>query len=197
MESNQRENEDYQNRILPGVSRTFAFTIPQLPQGLRSTVTNAYLLCRIADTIEDDVGLKVDQKTKFLKEFQAVVEGHACAKELSNALSPLLSPQTLSAEHDLINNMAKVIEHTHGFNTTQQTALQQCIKKMTTGMHQFERNRNLAGLKTLNDLNDYCYYVAGVVGELLTELFCDYSPLIKQHQPAMMSLAVSFGQGLR
>jgi len=34
--------------LLAGVSSPFALTIPQLPDGLRETVTNAYLLCRIA-----------------------------------------------------------------------------------------------------------------------------------------------------
>jgi farnesyl-diphosphate farnesyltransferase len=44
-----------QDQLLPGVSRTFALTIPQLPDALRPVVTNAYLLCRTADTIEDEV----------------------------------------------------------------------------------------------------------------------------------------------
>ena len=47
-------DEAYQEHALPGVSRTFALTIPELPGDLRRVVTNAYLLCRIADTIEDD-----------------------------------------------------------------------------------------------------------------------------------------------
>ena len=59
-------SEDYQNKILTGVSRTFAFTIPQLPDGLRSHITNAYLLCRIADTIEDDADLSAEQKNLYL-----------------------------------------------------------------------------------------------------------------------------------
>ena len=46
-------DEVYQDQILPHVSRTFALTIPQLPADLRTAVTCAYLLCRIADTIED------------------------------------------------------------------------------------------------------------------------------------------------
>ena len=45
----------YQESILPLVSRTFALTIPELPQPLSGVVTTAYLLCRIADTIEDGV----------------------------------------------------------------------------------------------------------------------------------------------
>ena len=44
----------YQSEALPGVSRTFALTIPQLPEPLRHAVGNNYLLCRIADTIEDE-----------------------------------------------------------------------------------------------------------------------------------------------
>ena len=44
----------FQAHILPGVSRTFALTIPVLPQRLAEVMTNAYLLCRLADTIETD-----------------------------------------------------------------------------------------------------------------------------------------------
>src|SRR5690606_37444391 len=47
----------YQESALIGVSRSFAFTIPELPQALRPAVINAYLLCRIADTIEDHATL--------------------------------------------------------------------------------------------------------------------------------------------
>jgi len=48
------DNLRYQSDILERVSRTFALTIPQLPFDLSKVVANAYLLCRIADTIEDD-----------------------------------------------------------------------------------------------------------------------------------------------
>ena len=43
---------EYQSGILPGASRTFALTIPVLPDALAVVMTNAYLLCRIADTID-------------------------------------------------------------------------------------------------------------------------------------------------
>ena len=48
------EDAAYQDEILQYVSRTFALTIPQLPESLCKVVSNAYLLCRIADTIEDE-----------------------------------------------------------------------------------------------------------------------------------------------
>src|SRR5205823_2905984 len=50
-------DDDFQSAMLEGVSRTFALTIPQLPSGLSRVVSNAYLLCRIVDTIEDEPSL--------------------------------------------------------------------------------------------------------------------------------------------
>ena len=49
---------------------------------------------------------------------------------------------------------------------------------MCDGMHQFQWIASLRGLARMRDLDEYCYYVAGVVGEMLTELFCAYSPAI-------------------
>ena len=58
----QLSDDDFQSFLLEGVSRTFALTIPQLPEKLYSAVANAYLLCRIVDTIEDEVSLSAAQK---------------------------------------------------------------------------------------------------------------------------------------
>ncbi|MGI9214500.1 MAG: squalene/phytoene synthase family protein, partial [Gammaproteobacteria bacterium] len=42
----------FQSDILNKVSRSFALTIPQLPENLILPVGNCYLWCRIIDTIE-------------------------------------------------------------------------------------------------------------------------------------------------
>ena len=65
----------YQDAILPKVSRTFALTIPQLPPALRRAVTNAYLLCRIADTIEDEPTLSAEDKRRYEEAFVDTVTG--------------------------------------------------------------------------------------------------------------------------
>jgi farnesyl-diphosphate farnesyltransferase len=64
-------------------------------------------------------------------------------------------------------------------------------------MPQFQLNASVRGLAASGDLDDYCYYVAGVVGEMLTELFCEYSAVMGQRRAAMGALAVSFAQGLQ
>ncbi len=72
-------------------------------------------------------------------------------------------------------------------------------------MHRFQQaaaaegclQGGIHGLATQREMDDYCYYVAGVVGEMLTELFCDFDPAIAARREQMLRLAVSFGQALQ
>jgi len=188
---------DFEERILQHVSRSFALTIPQLPRPLRSPVTNAYLLCRIIDTIEDDENLSLDQRRFFLQQFIQILEGQSSAGEFGDSLVPLLSGRTLPEEKELIENAPSVIRTTRTFNETQQTAIKRCAAIMAQGMLGFQENKSPQGLKDLSHLDRYCYHVAGAVGEMLTELFCDFSPDISKNREKLMALASSFGQGLQ
>ena len=187
----------YQNEILQGVSRTFALTIPQLPEKLRCVVGNAYLLCRIADTVEDEATLTTKQKCYFADQFIQVVEGVETAETFANELFPLLSDQTLEAERDLVRNTDRVIRITQNYNDTQKKALARCVRIMVKGMADYQEKETLTGLPDQAAMDDYCYYVAGVVGEMLAQLFCDYSEEINRHHDELMDLSVSFGQGLQ
>jgi farnesyl-diphosphate farnesyltransferase len=190
-------DEVYQDRILPHVSRTFALTIPQLPAALRTAVTSAYLLCRIADTIEDEPVLSADATLVLLQRFVGVLYGTEDAALLARELAPQLSGQTLPAERDLALNLGRVVRVAARLEEPQRFAIQRCVEVMCSGMHQFQRTASLRGLPRSSDLDDYCYYVAGVVGQMLTELFCDYSVTAAQHRSALDELAVSFAQGLQ
>ncbi len=190
-------DESYQSYILQGVSRTFALTIPQLPPKLCKVVSNGYLLCRIADTIEDEPALTPTQKNQFSQQFIQVVAGETQAEEFGQHLYPLLSHATIPAEKELILNTPRVIQLTHSFTFPQRAALHRCVRIMAEGMAEFQQHSSLAGLKDLTEMNRYCYYVAGVVGEMLTDLFCDYSPQIAAQGERLQNLSLSFGQGLQ
>lgn len=192
-------NDDlaYQTEALQGVSRTFALTIPQLPGGLCDVVGNAYLLCRITDTIEDEPALSAKQKREFSERFAEIVAGRQEPDSFARDLGELLSSSTTESEHDLIAHTAQVIRITRGFNDTQRNALERCVKIMSRGMAEFQQRATVGGLNDLPDLDQYCYYVAGVVGEMLTELFCDYSEKINERREELLALSVSFGQGLQ
>jgi farnesyl-diphosphate farnesyltransferase len=190
-------DESYQDQILPKVSRTFALTIPQLPPALRGPVTSAYLLCRIADTIEDEPALSPSETLAYLQRFKAVVSASTDPSQLANELSRRLSNQTLDAERELVRNMDRVLRVTARLDPAGRSAIGRCVRLMCDGMPQYQLSASLQGLPSANDLDDYCYYVAGVVGEMLVELFCGYSSHIAQHREALYELATSFAQGLQ
>jgi farnesyl-diphosphate farnesyltransferase len=190
-------DEAYQDQVLPLVSRTFALTIPQLPPDLSRSVTNAYLLCRVADTIEDEPQIAPPDTLLYMERFSDAVAGVADAAQLGTELAQKLSQWTLAAERELILNLARVIRVTRALPLRQQAAIRRCVDTMCHGMHQFQRTASVRGLDTVEDLDSYCYYVAGVVGEMLTELFCSHSPDIEQQRLVLSRLAPSFAQGLQ
>jgi farnesyl-diphosphate farnesyltransferase len=190
-------DEVYQDEILPHVSRTFALTIPQLPSGLCTAVTTAYLLCRIADTIEDEPALSPPETLGFLQRFSAVLSGQGDAKLLARDIEQRLSDRTLPTERDLVSNMERVLGVMSRLNEPQRAAIRRCVQLMCSGMPRFQFSASLKGLAHSTDLDDYCYYVAGVVGEMLTDLFCDYSPEIARRRAELSAIAASFAQGLQ
>ena len=191
------DSSSFQAHLLKGVSRTFALTIPQLPGALRDTVTNAYLLCRIADTIEDDPRLEPAEKDRFHSAFLEAVETGRGDADFARELHPRLAPGTPAAEIELIRECPTVLRVTHGLEPRQRTAILRCVSIMSSGMGEFERSRSNRGLDDVAGLERYCYYVAGVVGEMLTDLFCDYSTEIERNRPLLDATAVSFGLGLQ
>ena len=189
--------DEFQAILLEGVSRTFALTIPQLPKGLYEAVANAYLLCRIVDTVEDEVSLNAAQKKHFCDRFIEVVRTGKEADSFSQDLAPLLSEQTIPAEHILVQLTPRVIDITHSFAPEQVAALLGCVETMAKGMPAYQDMDLQGGLATMKDMDEYCYYVAGCVGEMLAKLFCHYSPEINQHSEQLLALSTSFGQGLQ
>jgi farnesyl-diphosphate farnesyltransferase len=190
-------DEIYQAQILTRVSRTFALTIPQLPPALSNVVSNGYLLCRIADTIEDESYLTPQVKKYFTHEFIKVITGESDAQIFSKNLHSQLSSSTSNSEKELILNTPRITRLTHSFSPQQQQTLYHCVRIMAKGMAEYQQRSSLAGLKDLTELDQYCYYVAGVVGEMLTQLFCHYSPQIAEKHHQLQTLATSFGQALQ
>lgn len=187
----------YQEAMLPRVSRTFALTIPQLPMPLRTIVTNAYMLCRIADTIEDEPALSAQDKANAHARFLAVLRGEADARAFSAELAPRFSPATSRDEAQLVADTDKVTGFTRSLATREQEILCRCVTIMCHGMSAYQRNASLTGLRDLPDCDRYCYYVAGVVGEMLTELFTLHAPQARARREELMALAPSFGEGLQ
>ncbi|WP_293369706.1 squalene/phytoene synthase family protein [Nevskia sp.] len=187
----------FQAHILPGVSRTFALTIPQLPQPLGSVVSNAYLLCRIADTIEDEPALGSDDKVRLTEAFADLVGGRGSVQAFVDELAPKLSSATSPTELELVRSTQLVLTMTSSFDPVARLAIERCVRIMCRGMHRYSLQAGPQGLRDLNELGNYCYYVAGVVGEMLRDLFCAYAPETARRRDDLARYAVAFGQGLQ
>jgi farnesyl-diphosphate farnesyltransferase len=191
------EEERFQDAMLVGVSRTFALTIPQLPEPVRRTVTNAYLLCRIADTIEDDPGVTTEDKQMFHGWLVELLSGRDDAAAFVQELSSRVTRESSPEERDLVRHTERVISMTRRLDVNARAILQHRVAVMCRGMPVFQRHPPRNGLRNLAVMDQYCYYVAGVVGQMLTELFCDYSEQIRAVREGLFELSASFGQGLQ
>jgi len=192
----QQHARRFTRSALTGVSRTFALTIPQLPEPLRQVVTTAYLLCRIADTIEDEPGLDRDAKRELHAQLRRLMEEPSAARAFATKASRHLSAATPAAERELVGRAEDVLLSCQSFDPADRESIAVCLSKMCHGMQIYEA-RDTLGLDDLADLDSYCYYVAGVVGEMLTELFCNHDPATARNRVHMQHLAASFGQGLQ
>ena len=189
--------------MLGKVSRTFALNIQVLPAGLRRQVLLAYLFCRMADTLEDDADLPADEKMDLLESFRALFPPGPEAEHRLEDFTRRLPPQWGSSgrwDHLLVFHCRWIYPQLREFSGPVIRVISDCVREMGGGMSSFTaRFRGGSTLiRTLQDLDEYCYYVAGTVGLMLCELFALHSPLIgKQRAQALKDLSVSFGLGLQ
>jgi farnesyl-diphosphate farnesyltransferase len=185
--------------MLPLVSRTFAACIKLLPDGLDHAVLIAYLLCRIADTVEDTADLPLADKERLLADFRRCLENNDSAGSLNVAFAAARTDdERLAREAD------RTLREFRRLSDAQQNAIRPWVQEMCDGMAEFARHHArakpgaLEALGDVRDLDRYCYYVAGTVGHLLTELFkLHHHRVTKRHYQKLKALSTSFGLGLQ
>jgi farnesyl-diphosphate farnesyltransferase len=200
--------------LLPTVSRTFALSIRVLPGGLRHPVTVAYLLCRIADVLEDATRIDPRERIDGLESLaRALADPAADAARLACALNdaaalPLADPQGMR----LFREREVIFRAFVGLPGPERRIISQWIQAMALGMSSFvgrelkraaEAPSHPTGrvrhvLETAEELRSYAYYVAGTVGHLLTELFTLHLGADGRGRgERLRRLAVPFGLGLQ
>ena len=188
--------------MLVKTSRTFALNIQVLPLGLRRQVLLSYLFCRMADTLEDDTELAQDQKIQLLHSFKNIFSSQTdWESRVARFLADLPTEWTHSTsrwDRLLVVQSATIFPQLFEFSESVVAAISNCICEMCDGMIEFTVRANAILILSIEDLDKYCYYVAGTVGNLLSQLFVIHSPLISQKKAKQLNaLSVSFGLGLQ
>ena len=186
--------------MLPLVSRTFALCIRFLPEPLETSVEIAYLLCRVADTIEDAPRLSPPEKRALLIRFRdALSEDAPDLAPLARAFEGSDLP-----DEQLATRADAVLREFHRLPSSDQQSILPWVREMCDGMADFADVAGAEGPEGLRSLPDeaaldrYCYYVAGTVGHLLTGLFqLRFSAEDGARAVALDQLATSFGLGLQ
>ncbi len=193
------EDRDFCRKMLPRVSRTFAICIRLLPRRIEHPVLVSYLLCRVADTVEDTTLLDPTDKRRLLTHFSD------CLADDGPDAAPLrVAFETYTGDDELLAKESDtVLREFRRLPPAQRSAVRPWIEEMCKGMAEFTRDsphesvQSSDSIRTIQDLERYCYYVAGTVGHLLTELFGQHSSINSRRYATMKSLATSFGLGLQ
>lgn len=182
--------------ILPRVSRTFAAGIKLLPPRLEPPVRIGYLLCRIADTIEDDLVLTPQRKAALLDGFVACFD----EAELADRFGETIGELTSSRDYlELVGSTGNVFLMWRTLDASSRAILRRWIEEMVRGMRRFvlEHPHGIR-IASVEEFHDYCYYVAGTVGHLLTELWREHSSLIgARTYDRLLGDCEAFGEALQ
>ena len=181
-----RPPEFYQ-RHLDAVSRTFALCIPRLDAPFRDRVALSYLLLRVLDTVEDapfsDRLLQQRQFNsfrQFLHERPTRAQVEAFRSNFPGGLS--------EGERALLADTEVFLEDAHDLPPAAREVVFGGIGRMAQGMAAYARRSVPLRLLDVEDVCRYCCFVAGLVGELLTQLWA-----LGGGAPPRMLFAYRFG----
>ncbi len=187
--------------LLLKTSRTFAVAIPLLPEPTCAAVRLAYLLFRIADTFEDAAGFVRADRLAALADFDRLLA--APGDEAARAFAEKWTRGRLSPNEGYVELVAHTADVFAALATLADRPREIVIhhaRRTTQGMADVVRKSDAEGrleLTTVKELRDYCYIVAGIVGELLTDVFVEATPALAAERAELAADQVLFGEGLQ
>lgn len=163
--------------MLNKVSRSFAIVIQQLPHELQDAVCIFYLVLRALDTVEDDMSIpekvKCPELEAFWKKIYDPEYTYPCGEKHYKVL---------------MDEYPKVTAVFLGLKKEYQEVIADITKRMGAGMSNFIRRE----VVSLDDWDEYCHYVAGLVGIGLSNLWAS-SMLEDKRFAEMEELSNSMG----
>ena len=190
--------------LLKSVSRAFYLSMRVLPSEMREPVSIAYLLARAADTIADTASVSTKQRVLQLRKFRSILtgeDGEDAAAELSAELKNL---QPTGSERELLDSLPEILALCNGMDNADADRTREVVLTLTSGMlfdlttFHSENSGRLTTLQTPKQLDEYCYLVAGCVGEFWTAIsIARTHSLVHWNELEMQTLGVRFGKALQ
>ena len=179
--------------ILPEVSRSFALCIKILPRPTDERMMISYLLLRILDTIEDSQA-SIELKSETFSEIIALLKAGGGSEAESAALKDSLCTKIdHTYERRLLENVGSVLAVFGGFTESARKAITDCAQEMARGMMKFQSLK----ISDFARQEEYCHYVAGIVGYLQTRLFHLGGHISEELRGELMDRSRLFGIALQ
>jgi farnesyl-diphosphate farnesyltransferase len=165
-ESKESENLKECFRLLTLTSRSFAAVIQELHPELLVPVALFYLILRGLDTVEDDMTIPISKKEPMLRRFDQIIDDPTWNFDGNG---PKEKDRELLVKFDVVGREFSTIKEPY------KVIIRDITKRMGNGMADYANNAEHLekGVNTIKDYELYCHYVAGLVGEGLTQLFVE------------------------
>jgi len=181
--------------LLRNHARTFALTLAILPRSLREPLGVTYLLARASDTIADAGMISRERRVALLEELESTLSGgspkarwgwapvmmsgelDASQAELMAAVPRLINALEISFDRDELFKLWRLI-----------------LEGQLFDLRRFPSDEPL----NREELERYCFLVAGSVGECWTRLLSVHAPdRLMLPMTEMIPLGIAYGKGLQ
>lgn len=180
-----KKNEQFPKeamRVLKETSRTFYIPITFLKKDLKYSVASAYLVMRAIDEIEDHEKISNDTKYEVLMQVSELIKRPFAEDAYLRMIEPI--------REKLPEVSLRLYDWVQACPEGSRSLMMESTSEMAFGMAKWAKKN--WDVKTKEHLDDYTYYVAGVVGVYLSKLWhWSYG------QDTDFELAIGFGRGLQ
>lgn len=180
------------------VSRTFALTVDVLEEPMSTHICLGYLLCRIADTIEDAGHIPPEDQAELLRHYSRTIDpdDEATIESFLEAAEPWIPPEPeRSDDWCVVAESPTVLATFEALPIDVREAIVPPVIELVDGMAMFvDRHADNEGLRIddRDELEEYCYYAAGTVGNLITNLLAR-SDMSEDRRQTLYETAEEFG----
>ena len=184
------------HEAVQGVSRTFALTVDVLEEPMASQICVGYLLCRVADTVEDAGHIPPEAQSDVLRTYRRAIDPDEDADivEFRAAVDEWL-PAERDDDWTVVAEAPTIAATFEELDPEAQAAIVPPVLEMVDGMAMFvDRHATEGGLRIgdRDELEQYCYYAAGTVGNLITNLLTR-GDLTEERATRLRETAEEFG----
>lgn len=187
-----------QQYILNAISRTYAIPIGRLPNEIKLIVSNAYILFRIADSIEDSPHLSLDQKKKLFYLFDMALMDVTKQHQFQLQMLELIGSDRLSELIVLEDHFDSVFEVFNEVEKNYQRIITQRLRITMNGMIKYAKRKSNSSvmIESRAMLDEYIFFVAGNVGYLIYDILSE-KKIFDKKDPRIKPFCLNLGQSLQ